>query len=117
MHVYNWLFGINRKDAMSGNMCVTKYISILEVSTLTGFLWHLHFGVFSPSMDMKNVSERNLFWKAWNSKKKIIYSHFMVNNLFITKFFNFIKFFAISCKIYMYMYKGDVNFCVIYKAF
>lgn len=41
----------------------------------------------------------------------------MVNNLFITKFFNFIKFFAISCKIYMYMYKGDVNFCVIYKAF
>lgn len=22
---------------MSGNMCVTKYISILEVSTLTGF--------------------------------------------------------------------------------
>lgn len=41
----------------------------------------------------------------------------MVNNLFIIKIFNFIKFFVISCKIYMYMYKGDVNFCVIYKVF
>lgn len=30
---------------------------------------------------------------------------------------NLIKFFVISCKIYMYMYKGDVNFCVIYKVF
>lgn len=117
MYVYNWLFGINRKDVMLGNMCVIKYIFILEVLILIGFLWYFYFGVFFLFMYMKNVFERNLFWKVWNFKKMIIYLFFMVNNLFIIKIFNFIKFFVISCKIYMYMYKGDVNFCVIYKVF
>lgn len=58
---------------------------------------------------------KGIYFERYEILKKIIYLFFMVNNLFIVKIFNFIKFFVISCKIYMY--KGDINFCVIYKVF
>lgn len=44
-HAYYWLFGINRKEILSGNIFVIRYFYLWSSDFDRGFLWHNHFCV------------------------------------------------------------------------